>query len=317
VRNAMLAIVAAAALVACSPARPAASPAEAPSASEATSPSASTLALEGEELVSALVAYGNEHADEFSGLYVDPPGSDRFVLLFIDHLDEHRAALAAISPKVSVGEAEYTEAELTRLLESLDLIGMHVEGLEPISAGLDTIANRIYLEVKSDDPTLERRLEQEYGGMLEVTVYPIPGPWENANDGPGWRLLAAGETSGNEAYLVHAATDEAEYDDLWSTLAMGGDPPRVDFTEEVVVSFAHGIGSSCPEMRLDGVRIQDGLVFSDASDPLEPRACTADLVGAVVFVVAVERDALPAEGFTLQLRGADGPPGEPLEVEFP
>jgi hypothetical protein len=274
---------------------------EPPPATAGESASASTRALEGEELVTALVAYGADHADEFAGLYVDPPGSDRFVVLFTDHLDEHRAALAALSPKVSVGGADYTEAELTRLLESLDLSGMATDDLEPISAGLDTVGNRVYLELKSNDPTLELRLELEYGGMVEVTVYPIPGPWENATEGEGWRLLGAGESSGEEAYVVHAATDEAEYADLWASLGTAGEAPEVDFAEEVVVSFGHGVGSSCPELRLDGVRIDGDLVSSAVSDPLAPRACTSDLVGAVVFVVALERSALPDDGFTLVL----------------
>lgn len=69
----------------------------------------------------------------------------------------------------------------------------------------------------------------------------------------------------------------------------------------MAVSFGHGIGSSCRELRLDDVVIHDGLVFSVTSDPLSPRACTADLAGTAVFVAAVSRDALPAAGFILRL----------------
>ena len=67
------------------------------------------------------------------------------------------------------------------------------------------------------------------------------------------------------------------------------------------MSFGHGIGSSCPELRLDGVAIEGGVVFSQTSDPLVPRGCTADLAATAVFVVAVERSALPDDGFTLRL----------------
>lgn len=55
------------------------------------------------------------------------------------------------------------------------------------------------------------------------------------------------------------------------------------------------------EVRLDDVVITEEAVFSEISDPLSPRACTSDLVGAAVFVVAVARDALPSDGFTLRL----------------
>lgn len=254
-----------------------------------------------EEAVAALQAYGREHADEFGGLYVDDQSQGSFVMMFTDRLDEHAAALAEIWPRVTVRGVRFTEAALTEILESLDLAAMAEDGIEPLSAGLDTMNNRVTLELKSDDPTLELRLELEYGGMVEVTVHPIPGPWQNTADGPGWRLLAAGEAGHEEAFTVRAATDAAAWDEMWETIGLGGDPPPVDFTAEVAVSFGHGIGSSCRETRLDGLEIGGGVVFSRVSDPLGPRGCTADLVGAAVFVVAIERDALPDDGFTLQL----------------
>ena len=93
----------------------------------------------------------------------------------------------------------------------------------------------------------------------------------------------------------------------------------------VVVSFAHGIGSSCPELRLDGVVVDGADVYSLASDPIldvhgSPRACTADLVGAVTFVVAIDREVLPGNGFTLWL--TDGARqgqlnSEPVAVHLP
>jgi len=254
-----------------------------------------------EDIVAALQAYGAEHANEFGGLYVEDQARGAFGMLFTDRLEMHAAALAEIWPRVTVREVRYSEAALMDVLERLDLAGMAGPGLEPMSAGLDTMNNVVTLELKSDDPTLEMRLELQYGAMVDVTVHPLPGEWANVAGGDGWRLLAAGEASGDDAYRVRAATDEAAYEDLWSALALGGDRPSVDFDAEVVVSFGHGIGSSCPEVRLDGVSIRGGVVFSVTSDPLEPRGCTADLVGAAVFVVAVERDALPDDGFTLQL----------------
>lgn len=254
-----------------------------------------------EEAVADLRAYGAEHAGEFGGLYVDDQSQGSFVMLFTDDLDEHAAALAEIWPRVTVRGVRFSEAALTELLDSLDLGAMAGDGTEVVSASLDTMNNRVTLDVKSNDPTLEARLEGEHGGMLEVTVYPIPGPWANATDGPGWRLLAAGEADGDEAYTVRAASDEAAWDALWTAIGLGGERPPLAIEDEVVVSFGHGIGSSCPELRLDDVEITAELVFSRTSDPLSPRACTADLVGAATFVVAIERTALPDDGFTLQL----------------
>jgi hypothetical protein len=270
--------------------------------------------------VAALQAYGAEHADEFGGLWVEDQSRGSFVMLFTDHLDAHAAAIAEIWPRVTVRRARYSEAALMALLESLDLQSMAADGIEPLSAGLDTMNNRVTLDLKSDDPTLEARLELQYGGMLEVTVHPLPGDWANVAEGDGWRLLVAGEAGGGEAYTVRAATDEAGWDEMWTAIGLEAERPAVALEREVVVSFAHGIGSSCPELRLDGVEITGGVVFSRTSDPLAPRGCTADLVGAATFVVAIDRDALPEGGFTLQLgpeRVTGGGFTEVIDVPLP
>jgi hypothetical protein len=267
-----------------------------------------------EALVQELHQYAARYPDEFGGLYMHPPGSGSFVLLFTDRLEEHAAALAAISARVSVAPARYTEAELLEIMEQLNLGELQAEGAEPISASLDTVNNRVVVELKSDDPTIGPRLELPYGGRLQVIVHPLPSPWRNAEAGDGWRLLEVLAGPGDEAFTVRAATDRAALTELWGAVGGEGSPPDVDVEREVVVSFAHGIGSSCPELRLDGVELGAGLVTSEVSDPLAPRACTADLVGAVVFVVAIERSALPADGFRLALTESFG---ETIEVPLP
>jgi hypothetical protein len=249
-----------------------------------------------------LIAYGAEHADEFAGLFIDPPGSGRFVMLFTRNVEEHAAAIRSIHPTVRVERARFTEAELIEILETAMAALSEMPGVEPIAGGLDTIGNVVTIDVKADDPTLELRVELQYGGRVDLTVHPVPGPWSNVEAGDGWRLLAAGEAPHGEAYTVRAAPDPAALAELWAAAGFDGAAPEVDFGSEVVVSFAHGIGSSCPETRLDDVHIGEGVVFSVVNDPLEPRACTADLTGAAVFVVAIERTAPPAERFTLQLR---------------
>lgn len=272
-----------------------------------------------EDAVAALQAYGAEHADEFAGLYVDDQSQGSFVMLFTGHLEEHAAALTEIWPRVTVRGARFSEAALTAVLEGLDMQAMAQDGIEPLSAGLDTMNNRVTLDLKSDDPTLEAQLELRYGGMVEVTVYPLPpDDWSNATQGEGWRLLSAGEAR-DEAYTVRAATDEAAWDEMWAAIGLDGDAPSVNLDDEVVVSFGHGIGSSCPELRLDAVEV-GSLVFSRTSDPLAPRNCTDDLAGAAVFVVAIERDALPDDGFTLQLgqeRTTGGGFTEVIDVPLP
>lgn len=273
----------------------------------------------GEDGIERLQAYGQAHRDEFGGMYIDPPGGQHVVMLFTSNLDDHAADVEAIQPGTTLRQVEHTEAELVALLDRLDFEALGAEGVEMVGAGVDVIGNRVTLDAKSNDPAAELRLEVAYGGMLDATIFPLPGDWQNVAEGDGWRLLAAGEST-SDAYIVRAATDDAGYADMWDAIGLDGDAPSVDLASDVVVSFGHGIGSSCPEVRLDDVRIGDGIVLSVTSDPLEPRACTADLAGAVVFVVAVARDAVPG-GFTLWLNefaaSADGGSSIPVEVDLP
>lgn len=295
------------------------SPQPSPGATEELDP----VELDPEALIGELRRYAADHPGEFGGVYMHPPGSGSFVMLFTDRLDEHAAALAEVSPRISVRRVRYTEAELLEVMEALDLASLASESVEPVSASLDTENNRVTLEVKTSDPTLEVRLELTYGGRLEVIAHPMPGAWANETEGEGWRLLATGLASGDEAYTVRAATDPAEWEALWLALGLDVERPDVDLATEVVVSFAHGIGSSCSELRLDAVSIGGGVVYSVTSDPLAPRACTTDLVASVAFVVALERAALPADGFTLRLTeqricgGADCGFAEEIEVDLP
>lgn len=90
---------------------------------------------------------------------------------------------------------------------------------------------------------------------------------------------------------------------MWRALDPVNAPPPLDIDREIAVSFAHGIGSSCPEVRLDGVVVdgQSHLIFSRVSDPLAPRNCTADLAGGAYFVVAIERSVLLEGPYTVRL----------------
>ena len=270
-----------------------------------------------------LQAYGAEHADQFGGMYIDPPGGSSVVMLFTADPERHQAAVNAILPGTRVRQVEHTEAELVALLESFDFQALQAQGIEMIGGSVDVIGNRVELEVKSNDPTVELRMEIAHGGLVDVTVYPLPGAWANVTEGEGWRLLTAGETGNQEAFTVRVAKDADAWEEVWTTIGLEGPPPTVDFAEEVAVSFGHGIGSSCRELRLDGVAIQDGVVFSETSDPLSPRGCTADLAAAAMFVVAIERASLPDDGFTLRLSrttvtcGADCGFTEEIEVPLP
>ena len=262
-----------------------------------------------QDRMGALTAYGAEHRDQFGGLYIDQQAGGTVVLLFTGDIAQHQRAVAALAPagvRTVVRQVRHTEAELEALQQQLtrEMDALQPRGVEFITSWTDVERNIVQLEAKSNDPTLEATLEAAHPGMVDVVIHPLPGPWRNAEAGEGWRLVTFGETDNGEAYNVRAAVDAASWETMWGEVGLGDAAPDIDWDSEVAVSFAYGIGSSCREIRLDDVVIDrtERLVHSVTSDPLAPRACTADLVAAHVFIVALDRSALPTSPFTVQLQ---------------
>ena len=132
-------------------------------------------------------------------------------------------------------------------------------------------------------------------------------------EGEGWRLL--GEGTEGMAYTLGVALGQSEYEDEWATAGASGQPPSVDFDDEVVVRFTHVVSSTCTYTEHYGIGVdrQDSIVFSAASrprpsedvDPDDDFACTTD-ARPHAFVVAIDRDVLPAGEVRFRLeRGAD------------
>jgi hypothetical protein len=251
---------------------------------------------------SALVAYGVRRADQYGGMYIDQP-LGLPVMLFTGNLDAHRAAVAALprGAAVDVRPCTFTEAELTAVIDDLDFDALRAEGIDIISASLDTINNVVTVEAKAASPAAKTALEDRYGGKLLATIHPLPGAWTNRGAGNGWQLIANMERGADWAYAARGATSEAEWTLLWNELSPGLDRPAVDFSSEIVAVFGVGMGGGCREVRLDDVVIDPsgGAVYPRTSDPLAPRVCDDMLNGAAMFVVGLARDALPAFPFKL------------------
>jgi hypothetical protein len=267
---------------------------------------------------SALVAYGIRHADQYGGMYIDQP-LGLPVMLFTGSIDAHRAAINTLprGAAVDVRLCTFTEAELTAVLDDLDFNALRSEGIDVISASLDTINNVVTVEAKAASPQAEAVLEERYGGKLVATIHPLPGAWVNRGAGNGWRLIANMERGADWAYAARGATSEAEWTALWNELSPGLDRPAVDFNSEIVAVFGVGMGGGCREVRLDDVVIDPAAdaVYPQTSDPLAPRVCDDVLNGAAMFVVGLARDALPEFPFKLYWQdpakcpGCDGSEG--------
>jgi len=251
---------------------------------------------------SALIAYGIRHADQYGGTYLEA-GTAQTVMLFTGDLDQHRAAIASLprGAGVDVRPCTFTEAELTLVLHGLDFNELRSQGIEVITASLDTVGNVVRVEAKAASAEAKTQLEQRYGGKLIATIHPFPGAWSNRGAGTGWQLVANMERGSEWAFSARGATNEGEWVALWNELSPGLERPAIDFGTQVAAVFGVGIGGGCREVRLDDVVIDHAgrMVYPQTSDPLAPRGCDSSLTGAAVFVVALSRDTLPEVPFKL------------------
>ena len=282
----------------------------APSDTPAPSTSANPLFPDGppaDEGGQVVQAYGEQHPDEFAGVYYDNENGGRLVARFTANIDVHQAALDALlgAPgEVLVLDAVFTEAELAAMIESIghDHQQLIEQGITFVGGGVDVIQNRVEVMAKSDNADAERTL-QAYGppGAIAVDLYPADKPWTQPMEGPGWRFLGVFDTE--LPYTVGFAADDTQLASEWSRYGLPGDPPAWDPSAEAVIFLSDGIGSTCTELRLDAIVFDAdaGVVHGEFSDPYQPRECTADLAGGKTFVVAVARDQLPPSPFTLQI----------------
>ena len=250
-----------------------------------------------------LTRYGRQHRAEWAGVWIDHTDGT-MTAAFTGQLNVHRRALAERIPKRRAWKligADHSLITLQRLQEralrelqagdlpwvgtSINVIGNHVE----VQFGvLDDRARAFMTEhFMSDDPVCA-------GGPDPSELIP-EGP--QPQSGPGWRLLV--DEAGGEALNTSAALNKRQYRRLWWRLDLQGKRAPVDFTREIVLHFAPGVSSTCPEIRLDELVIKKKRVYPLIVMPGPHRACTSDAT-PYTYLLAVERDALP-ETFRVQL----------------
>jgi hypothetical protein len=260
-----------------------------------------------EEQAHSVQVYGDAHSNEFAGVYFDNANGGQLVARFTGHLERHQEALDSLLGShalVVVVGAAYTQAALQAIVDSLgaQYKQLAAQRIQLMSASVDVIHNNVEIQAKSDDPRAKFVL-QAYGqpGAVVVALYPADKPWTQPSSGPCWRLIGAFDS--DLPYTVAVAVNPAQLATQWQRYGLPGNPPAWDPSGELAVILSEGIGSSCPELRLDGVVVDANarLVYGRFSDPLAPRVCTADLVGAKTFVVALAKDKLPPSPFTLLL----------------
>lgn len=239
-------------------------------------------------------------------------------LAFSEGAEERQAELEREFPGVGVVAVpvEWTMDELIDLQERVN------EELRPdftISSGIPVMQGvvSIGLGVMTDErlSVVEKLFAGERVCLegFHPADAPLPGPQPQGGD--GWRLLADEKQAG-ATYRTGIATDEESYEDLWAHVGLSADPPEVDFQAEVVIWFGAVYGGSCPDIRLDDVivdeRREPPMVYAEIVLVDPPVACTDD-ANPHAYVVALERDRLPAGPFGIQLDASDPAQGSPEE----
>ena len=222
-------------------------------------------------------------------------------------LDEQFPGVGAVAVAV-----EWTDADLVTLREqaftAMSDAGFEVGGSHSVSTGLVSV----WVGELTEDrlaplaPLAGPRLCVE-GVESGDVIRPGPQP----EHGDGWRLLGTGRTG--HTYRTGVASDAEQYEALWVESGLAGERPGVDFDREIVIWFAAVYGSGC-EIRMDDVVFdtERGIVHGDFVVPGVHQGCHDD-ANPEAYVVAVQRDRLPADPFAVQLDADDPPAGVPEE----
>jgi hypothetical protein len=250
----------------------------------------------------------------FEGIWIDRDHNGWVSVAFSRDAEARQADLEERFPGVGVVAVpvEWTEAELVALRDqafgAMEDAGFQVGGSHGVHTGL--------VEVWVGELVEERLapLAPFAGPRLCVTgvepedvIRPAPQP----ESGEGWRLLGTDRTG--DSYRTGVATTDEQYAALWTQAGLGGEPPAVDFDDEVVIWFGAVYGSGC-EIRMDDVVFDQErrIVHGDFVIPGVHQGCNDD-ANPEAYVVAVERSALPAAPFDVQLDADDPPAGAPEE----
>ena len=190
----------------------------------------------------------------FEDIWIDREHNGWVTVAFSEAAADRQRELAEAFPGVGVVavEVDWTKAELEALQQRV------TEELGPImsvSVGSGGNYGVVFVGVGVLTPDRVAEVERRFGGERvciegqEPADLPAPGP--QALEGQGWRLLAEEKTG--QPYRTGIAWDDESLARLWREAGVSGRPPAVDFATEVVLWFGAVYGSSCPNIRLDGV----------------------------------------------------------------
>lgn len=252
----------------------------------------------------------------FEEIWIDREHLGWITLAFSSDAEARQAELAELFPDVGVVAVEvpWSIAELEELQRR---IGDELGPLFGPSSWISVTQGVVGIGVGVLKPERLAAIQERFAGEpiciegADPASVPAEGP--QPRQGDGWRLLAD-ERGAGQPYRTGIASDRASYAQLWADIGLAGVPPAVDFASEVVIWFGAVFGSSCPNIRLDDVLVdeQRDLVHAEIVLVGAPSACTGD-ANPHAYVVALDRGKLPSGPFAIQLGADDPPAGVPEE----
>ena len=259
-----------------------------------------------EDVAFVVTPWVDAHPDLFAGVWWDREAGE-FVFAAID-AEQSSALIEQEFP----GDLAYRVEVVPHSASALEVLQQRVVTLNELGIYAGS-GHRVWdglLEVDLpilDEPSLGA-VREVFAGDLDAICVTGADPATVPPDGPqptsghGWRLLAD-QTQRGEPYSVHIAVNSAEYESMWASLALDGEPPPVDFATEIVIHFGAVYGGSCPEIRLDGVNfdLDRSLVTAAVVQLGGNRVCTAD-ANSRAYVVAVDKSSLPGVPFVVSLK---------------
>ena len=134
-----------------------------------------------EAVVPVVVAYGQEHPDDFGGAYIDQRGGGFVVVLVKGDTEIHAGALSRLlhpDAKWAIRQVQYSEAELNALHELVasDLTWFQSAGILLFSVATDVPTNRVEIVYDSLDVSAVDVIRERYesGDMLTLVRDPHP-----------------------------------------------------------------------------------------------------------------------------------------------
>ena len=123
--------------------------------------------------VEAVIAYAQQHTDEYGSLRFENSPRVRLVIAFTDHLDEHCAALRDLLTYPDEFElvlAPVTEAELYAIQD--DVVAMAGEYMQGAGSSSDTVG----VSLRADGEAVAAEIAAKYGDLVTITVGALSYP---------------------------------------------------------------------------------------------------------------------------------------------